>query len=73
MAAEKSEFELVSPLILRLRRKGLLGTTPEKLDSIFTQCFSMNHVDNDRPSDVRAFWAANSRFQVERTGDGEKA
>jgi len=67
------EFELVPPLFLRSRRKGLLGTAAEKLGSIFTQCFSTNHVDNHRPSDIRALWAANSHFRVERTGDGEKS
>jgi hypothetical protein len=25
------------------------------------------------PPDIRAFWEANSRFQVERESDGEKA
>jgi hypothetical protein len=71
--AEESEFELASPLLLQLRRTELLGTAPEKQGSIFTQCFSTRDIDNDRPSDIRAFWAANSHFQVERTGDGEKA
>jgi hypothetical protein len=71
--AEESEFELASPLLLQSRRTELLGTAPEKQGSIFTQCFSTKYVDNDRPTDIRAFWAANSHFQVERTEDGEKA
>jgi hypothetical protein len=71
--AEESEFEVVSPLFLLLRRTELLGTAPEKQGSIVAQCFSTKDVDNDRPSDIRAFWAANSHFRAERTGDGEKA
>jgi hypothetical protein len=69
----QSGFELVSRLFLQFRRTELLDTAPEKQGWIFIRCFSTKDDDNDRLSDIRPLWAANSHFKVEQIRDGEKA
>jgi hypothetical protein len=53
--------------------KELLSIRTEKHRPILAQDLRTKDVHAANPSDIRAFWAANPAFRVERTGDGENA